>query len=538
MKQNLLYSAFFIILLWQASFSQTLSLDATFGTAGKVTNTSVTSGQTIQLQNDGKIVSCFLGDFSISGNVKLARFNSDGTVDTTFGTNGFVNTIIVNEGGHTNMMKLQPDGKILVTGSFSSNGSSNASYLDFCTARYNTDGSIDTTFGTNGYAITGFEALSYEEAQVIEIQSDGKILVGGHSHKYYQSSPNYSADFAVVRYFPNGSVDTSFGINGKFTHNFGTHTIPASGVYSSDFAIAIKINSAGKIIVGGSTTVGESLEDYSNLGIICLNADGTLDTTFGDNGQTVINFGDKDYLTNIKLTAEDKIIATCEHQYQVDVDNDFVNIGLVRLLANGNPDPDFGSNGIVVTNKNSTTLWDVIYDLTVLPNGKIICAGASWNETGLVANFLLIKFNTDGTIDTTFDDVGYKLVDFENSNAVVSSFLIQPDGKFLCAGVIDYSVGCFARLDTNALSVNQPAAKLFSVYPNPFSESITIENQGKTLAKNRVELYDITGKKIFEYQSDESQSYTIPLQKELAKGNYLLKISNTEAAETLKIIKQ
>lgn len=535
MKQNLLFGL--ATLLAQLSFSQSVNLDSDFGTAGKVTNASITSSQTIQLQSDGKIVSCYLSDFSLSGNVHLARFNTDGTIDATFGTNGFVNTTVVNEGGYTNMMKLQSDGKILVTGCFSTNGSSNASYFDFCTARYNTDGSIDTTFGINGYAITGFDTMSYEEAQVIEVLSDGKILVGGHSSRNYLLSPNYSTDFAVVRYLPNGALDTSFGINGKFTYNFGTHSIPNQGPYSDDFAIAIKINSDGKIIIGGSTTSGESWEDYSNLGVISLNADGTLDTDFGSNGQTVINFGDRDYMSNLKLTNDNKIVIACEHQYQLGVDEDYVNIGLVRLLANGNPDPDFGTNGIVVTNKDATTLWDVAFDLNVLPDNKIVCAGASWNETGLVGNFLLIKFNTDGSIDNTFNNSGYKMVDFNNSNVVCSSFLIQPDGKYLCAGAIDYSVGCLARLELEDLANGSFASDLFSVYPNPFSESITIESKKANPISAVAQLYDISGRKISEYRL-EGISNTIQIDKNLSKGNYLLKFISEGKTETVKLIRQ
>lgn len=533
MKQNLLYT-FFTALLFQASFSQTINLDATFGASGKVINPTITSGQTIQLQSDGKIVSCYLGNFSISGNVRLTRFNVDGSIDTTFGTNGYVITTIVNESGPLNMMKLQSDGKILVTGFVSSNGGNNASYFDFCTARFNANGSLDTTFGVNGYAITGFGDSSYDEGSAIEIQSDGKILVAGHSSQSYLVSSNYSPDFAVIRYLADGTLDTSFGNNGKFAYNFGSHTVPTSGPNSADYVGSIEINSVGKIVMCGSTTVGESNEDINKFGFICLNADGTLDTSFGSNGQRTVSFGDG-WASNCKITNDDKIIATGTYRYTTDGINNYLKIGLVKLLANGDLDTSFGNNGIVFTNRNSSNLRDASSDFNILPDNKIICIGATINDALTRADFLLIKFNVDGTIDNTFNNGGYKTVDFDNSNAYGTSFVIQPDGRFVCAGSINYSIGCLARLDANTLLVNPSAGKLFSVYPNPFSGFITIES--KEITPNAIAtLYDSSGRKLAEYRL-EGISSTVPMDENLSKGNYLLKISSEGKTETIKIVR-
>jgi hypothetical protein len=113
MKHKLLFTVFFILLM-QNCFSQTVALDPTFGTGGKVVNSSITDRQVIQLQSDGKIVSCYLSNFSSSGNIHLTRFNSDGSIDTSFGVNGFVNTILFTEGGGFNMMKIQSNDKIVI----------------------------------------------------------------------------------------------------------------------------------------------------------------------------------------------------------------------------------------------------------------------------------------------------------------------------------------------------------------------------------------------------------------------------------------
>jgi uncharacterized delta-60 repeat protein len=438
--------------------------------------------------------------------------------------NGFVDLILFTEVGGLNMMKIQNDNKIIVTGNLNNNG-----LRDFSTARFNSNGTIDTTFGTNGYAVTDFDTTA-DFPTTIEIQNDGLILVGGYITQN-------GLDIGIVRYFPNGTIDTTFGTNGKFSYNFGTNTIPFTSGMSSDQIIAIRVNSSGKIILGVSTDANESLSNYGNFGFVCLNSDGALDTTFGTNGQKIVDFGGKDYIANIKLTTDDKIIATGQHGYSTG-NNNYNKIALLKLSSNGEFDIDFGNNGIVLANKDASSLIDVARDLNLLSNGKIICLGATQQNSSII-NFLLIRFNSDGTIDNSFNSVGYKTIDFNNSNAIGSSFLIQNDGKILCSGSIDNSVSCLARLEIDNLSTNNFSKESISVYPNPFSESITIDSKSLNLQNSKVELYDISGRKLSNYQITETNSFKIPINENLSKGNYFLKvISEDGKTETIKIIKQ
>lgn len=524
MKQNLLFTIF-LTFLFQFSYSQAVTLDNTFGTSGKVINSSITSGQTIQLQSSGKIVSCYISNYSTSGNIHLTRLNTDGSIDTSFGVNGFVNSILFTETGGVNMMRIQGDDKIIVTGNLNS-----GSGLDFGTARFNNDGTIDTSFGVNGYAVTDFGVFNEASSTTVEIQNDGAILIGGFVYQI-------GFDAAMVKYTPNGTIDNSFGTNGKFVYNFGTNTIPFSGGNSKDEIWAIRVNSIGKIILGIDTDVSESLDEHSNFGFICLNPNGTLDTGFGSNGLKVVDFGARDYFVNLKLTTDDKIIATGRRQYSAG-GNNYTNMPLVKLLANGDYDSSFGNNGIVLTNRDASNTIDLCSDLIIQSDGKIICLGSTPDPTVTMGNFLLIRFNANGTIDTTFNGIGYKTVDFNNSSATGTTFLIQPDGKFLCAGSIDFTVGCLARLIIGDLANNSFGNKLFSVYPNPFSESITIENKDLNLINATAELYDISGRKLSEYHLENTTDFAIPMNEHMAKGNYLLKITSEGKTETIKIIKQ
>ncbi|MBC7524900.1 MAG: T9SS type A sorting domain-containing protein, partial [Flavobacterium sp.] len=495
--------------------------------------------QSIAIQTDGKIIAVGYLPSTTSTtdyeNFGVLRLNTNGAIDTTYGTNGFVNSVLFSETGGSNMIKIQSDDKIIVTGNYTSSTGASTTNTDFSTARYNINGTLDTTFGVNGYAITDFGSINGETSRTVEIQNDGKILVAGSAHY-----PNY--DLAIVRYLSNSLLDTSFATNGKFTYNFGTTTIPFSNGLSSDEVSAIKINSLGKIILGATTNVNESSNNNSNFGFICLNSNGTLDTSFGNNGQKVVDFGGASYLDNLKITTDDKIIATGEHDYTVGT-NQLTNIPLVKLLANGNFDTSFGNNGIVLTNRDATNTFDIVHDLSIQADGKIICFGATPNSTNTSADFLLIRFNIDGTIDSTFNTIGYKTVSFNSSSAVGYSFLIQNDGKIVCSGAINLTssasgVGCLARLEIDNLSTNSFEKNKFYISPNPFSDSITISTKDINLSLVTIELYDISGRKISNFTTENTNNFNFSINSNLSKGNYFLKITDQQTTQTFKLIKE
>lgn len=163
----------------------------------------------------------------------LARYNNDGSLDTTFGTDGKVTTdfdSIYSNDDYGNSIAIQPNGKIVVGGY--SNGSG-TSY--FALARYNTNGSLDTTFNADGKEITNFNGNNAYKG-VVALQSDGKIIIAVHSF-------DMNDDFALARYTSNGSLDSTFGTDGKVTTDFG----------GADKGNAIAIQSDGKILIAGST---------------------------------------------------------------------------------------------------------------------------------------------------------------------------------------------------------------------------------------------------------------------------------------------
>ena len=205
-------------------------------------------------------------NFHVGGNRHASRANlavltplPPGSLDPTFGMDGKVTTPFSStDSGYA--VAIQADGKIVVAGTASTGESG-----DFCVVRYKPDGSLDETFNGVGKVITNISESDI--ANAIAIQPDGKIVVAGYS----QSQPGY--DFSLVRYNPNGSLDTTFDGDGKVLTNFGF----------SDLAHGLVIQPDAKIVVAGSTSNSQGTSFRAALAR--YNTDGSLDASFGTDGK-------------------------------------------------------------------------------------------------------------------------------------------------------------------------------------------------------------------------------------------------------------
>jgi uncharacterized delta-60 repeat protein len=187
-------------------------------------------------QSDGKIaVAGFIGNYRVSGYFYLARFNTDGYLDTTFSGDGMLATGFGPDRDAASSIAIQSDGKIVVAGTNS---------YDFALARYNTDGTLDATFSEDGQLTTDF-ATGGDAASSIAIQSDGKIVVAGTS----------SGDFALARYNTDGSPDTTFSGDG----------IQTTDIQPRDNAPSMALQDDGKVVVVGNTSQSEDAEPHFTL---------------------------------------------------------------------------------------------------------------------------------------------------------------------------------------------------------------------------------------------------------------------------------
>jgi uncharacterized delta-60 repeat protein len=267
------------------------TLDASFGVNGKVL-TDFTSGYDsasgVAVQADGKIV---VVGWSGSGQFALARYNSDGTLDATFGGGGKVMTDFTAGGSGATGVAIQADGKIVVVGTAGQGWDTK-----FALARYNSDGTLDATFGVGGKVLTGFTSGS-DSARGVAIQADGKIVVvgGDGSGRRAQSDTK----FALARYNSDGTLDATFGVNGKVTTNFTPWGDGASGV---------AIQADGRIVVVG-TAAGQRYGD-TKFALARLNSDGTLDASFGGGGKVETDFTPRgDGAAGVAIQADGRIVA-------------------------------------------------------------------------------------------------------------------------------------------------------------------------------------------------------------------------------------
>jgi uncharacterized delta-60 repeat protein len=374
-------------------------------------------GWDIAIQTDGKIVTAGHTHNGIDNDFAVVRYNSDGSLDTNFGDGGYVTTDFGRDDlGFGPGIAIQTDGKMVVVGGSTSPGTY---YGVWAIARYNTDGSLDTTFDGDGKA-TADLGRSHDWAHDVVIQSDGKIVVAG------ERDDMIPPDFAAARYNSDGSLDTSFDGDGIAITAFGP---------GYDEVEALILQGDGKIVVTGFVEVTYDQKDFA---LIRYNSDGSLDTTFDGDGKVTTDLGTKyDYSRAAALQTDGKIVlAGCTY-----TGNSTYDIAMVRYNSNGSLDTTFGSNGKVVTDLGSAS--ESAWGVALQTDGKIVLAGYSGGD------FAVLRYKTDGSLDTTFGSGGYVLTDFGSGDNYGRAVAIRTNGRIVVAGSAyngtdyDFAIACY-----------------------------------------------------------------------------------------------
>jgi uncharacterized delta-60 repeat protein len=396
-------------------------LDPSFGTGGLVT-TEFSSGDSygfaVALQADGKIVVAGRAYNGSDFDFAVTRYNSDGSLDTSFSGDGKVTTDFGSGDDRGYAVAIQPaDGKIVVAGYVSYSESND----DFALARYNGDGSLDVSFSDDGKVTTDFGG-GYDWGYAVAIQpADGKIVVVGGS---YNGS---NLDIALARYNIDGRLDTSFSGDGKVTTDFGM---------GSDSGLAVAIQPAdGKIVVAGYAYKFSGFYGNNDFALARYNVDGSLDTSFSGDGiltTDFVNSVDEDAVA-VVLQADGKIVAAGYSQdFSEDpFDNDFT---LARYNSDGSLDTSFSGDGKVTTDFNGDT--DIAHAVALQADGKIVVAGWANNVSNYAYNydFALALYNSDGSLDTSFSGDGKVTTDFGDWDYGHDVALQPDDGKIIVAG--------------------------------------------------------------------------------------------------------
>jgi uncharacterized delta-60 repeat protein len=320
-----------------------------------------------------------------------------GDRDPTFGTNGLVTTDIGGDNDEGQDVALQPDGKIVLAG-YSLFVEGGVGVTKFAVARYLPDGGLDPGFGNGGVVLTPFENSQNALAKTVALQPDGGIIAAGYTISHVGTTTTVT--FALARYLPDGTLDTTFSGDGKVALDLGFGEIAELAVQPD-----------GKIVAAGPG------------GLARFNADGTLDPTFGNAGVVPTNFES----WSVTLQSDGKIVTAGVF---TNTDPFSRSFAVGRFLPNGSLDPTFGTGGRVITSvggKESNAAAVIVQ-----PDGKIIAAGVGPDPI-VGATFALVRYEQNGTLDATFGGDGIVTTNFGTPSGA-SDVNLQADGRIVASG--------------------------------------------------------------------------------------------------------
>ncbi len=416
-----------------------------------------------------------------------------GDLDTTFGIGGLVTADSMTTSPLSSQsVQVQADGKILVAG-YKDGGPSTLN--DFEVVRYNTNGSLDTSFGVAGRVTIDFGSGPFphhDYATELVVQADGKIIIAGQTTEvqsvlvpvydfdvivgYETQVLNYT-DFAVARLNPNGSLDNSFGLNGKLSIDFDSDT---------DLCQAIAVQQDGKILMAGYVIQPGTGYD---IALARLNVDGTLDSSFDGDGMEVLDFGSDETTGAVSALANGSILVT-------GLASSPATAGtlVMRLNSDGTLDNTLDGDGSFIIAGELLG-----YSAAVQTNGKLVLGGYVEADG---SDFLVARYNENGTVDPTFDGDGKQIVDF-GYDETVSDIAIQPDGKIVAVGWLAYE-GAFIDFAVMRLTVSGSLDTSFSDdgkqtidfgANSESASSVALQADGKIVIIGPVD-FDLAGRKV------------------------------------------
>lgn len=462
MIKKLLFTCLTLVTL-EVALAQDGSLDTTFD-VGLGANANI---ETTALQPDGKLLigGAFSSYDGITQN-RIARLNSDGSLDTSFNAGGI--------GANNSVLSIiiQPDGKILVCGAFEFYNNIPVSKI----IRLNTDGSLDSSF--NNSTIASYYIYN------MALQSDGKILI---ATQYNITSRR------IERLNSDGTLDESFNL----------------GIGTNLDIFTIATLSDGKILIGGNFT---SYNSVSTGNIAKLNSDGTLDLSF--NSGTGFN----GYVHKIVIQPDSKILVG---GYFSNYNGATVN-NFTRINSDGSIDSSFNTG---------TGTSNYVLSIAIQSDNKILIGGGFYVYNGMPIT-QLARINQNGSLDSSFTPGS-------GPNAPVFSILIPSDEKAIVSGNFTTYNGSdrkrIARIAANSspLSIDDPKMTTLKYYPNPIENTFHIESQHQI---RTITMSNLLGQKLLTLEGNDN---SIEVQvAQLPLGVYEVNVVSGEKTESFKVIKK
>ena len=373
------------------------SLDTSFSGDGVVTN-NTNAARSVAVQSDGRIL--------VVDDANVTRYNTDGSVDTTFGTNG---TVVLPMAGVS--VGIQSSGKIIVAGT---------QLNQFAVTRLQSTGALDTTFGTSGLTLVDLPGFNFENLRQLLIRSNDTLVLGGNAVN--GPFPFNRNDLGLVQLTANGLIDTSFGSAGIVTGSIGTVN------EFQDMAIL----KDGRLIVAAG--VSSFLGPVGSGGLMLLTNNGSLDTSFNATG-TLMDPESMEFYS-VAEQSDGKFVVGGVFGANAAFLSDARRFNLAtirRFNPNGTVDTSFGSNGAIETSFGME-LGSVAKDLTIALDGKIVAAASvqvGYSNGGTApANIGLLRLNANGTLDDSFG-CGGRVVYTENNALSPAGMVLTPVGKIV-----------------------------------------------------------------------------------------------------------
>jgi uncharacterized delta-60 repeat protein len=331
-----------------------------------------------------------------------AGARASGELDPSFGTHGVARTD-VEVGGHhmaARAVAIDSQGRIVAAG-------------DYALARFRPNGAVDRSFSGDGKRTIGIRVMG------VAIDSQDRVVIAGFR------GPIDDEDFALARFTTDGSLDPSFGTNGKVITNFG----PAH----EDYAYSLAIDSEGRIVAAGASAVPGSGGYHYRFALARYLPDGSLDDSFdGDGLQTTDAGGYNSYATAIAIDSRDRIVAAGEKDVLID-GSGYARIAVGRYTAAGRLDAGFSGDGIVTTGFPQPADSDGASSVAVDGNGRIVVGGNV--ATTEDAKFALARFTPGGNLDPSFDTDGRLITSFGQNDEVATSVATAARGRIVAAGI-------------------------------------------------------------------------------------------------------
>lgn len=488
MNKHSILVAFFLLVFIHKTIGQ--SIDSTFGNNGiEQINYGFYPSyfSDMELQDDGKIIVVSYNSQVIDP-LMITRRLSNGTVDNSFGDNGQVRTTFGYQYCETYEIEQLSDGGILIAGM--ADGKS-------AMLKLTENGSIDSTFGTNGRVIHSFGPSVGSRIRSLEIDMNNRIIAVGEAYNY----DNLSFDMAATRFHSNGTVDSSFGISGNIKIDFQVR---------NDIGSCSALLPNGKILIAGNAM---NTEGNTKLAMVRLTSDGTLDLSFGNQGKVILTINSEynETFENLHIQEDESILA---------VGTSAGDFAVLKFDASGNTVQTFGNQGH--TTIDFDDYQDNGFEILVDEENRILLGGyGSDVELGGLFHVALIRLNTNGLLDESFGINGKWINTLGQNQSEIYAMHWLPDGKLQIAGAniplnqSDVQPFLARIIVDNPMGIFEENHPINSVFPNPVSDFIYVTNTSST---EPFEIFDIMGKSVMTGTIENSKINVASL----SNGTYFL----------------